>query len=104
MAENASPLSELNLLNLNYLATLQATAQRDPAQAVYLFGLRYEDVMRVRSLSIQALQRLALSADQCLCTLRMSAEQLAAIADAPAAVAGPLTTVRTPPSTQKLVA
>jgi hypothetical protein len=104
MAESATQLNELNLLNLTYLALLQAAAQRDPAQAVYTFGIRYDDVLALRDLSVQALQTLALSADHCLCTLRITPQQIVDIVKSPPALAGALVTSRTPLPTQKLAA
>lgn len=76
-------LSEVALLNINFLTALQAIATRDPVAASYSFGLSVDDVQALASLSIDGLHKLAVSVDRAMFTLRPSVQEIQELAALP---------------------
>jgi hypothetical protein len=83
----AAMLSEVALLNMNFLTALQAIASRDPVAASYAFGLNVDDVRSIAELSVDGLQKLAVSVDRAMFTLRPSVEEIKQLASMPSAMA-----------------
>lgn len=85
-------LSDVQLLNLSVLMTIQASIKKDPLAACYKFNLRDDQAHRVEGLGQQQLQAIVANRGQeSLFKLRDDFWQLL---DAPPGLQGPLATVR----------
>lgn len=84
-------LSDVQLLNLSVLMTIQASIKKDPLAACYKFNLRDDQAHRVEGLGQQQLQAIVANRGQeSLFKLRDDFWQLL---DAPPGLQGPLATV-----------
>jgi hypothetical protein len=83
----AAMLSEVALLNMNFLTALQAIASRDPVAASYAFGLSVDDVRAIADLSIDGLHKLAVNVDRAMFTLRPTVEEIKELAAMPGPIA-----------------
>ena len=89
---NTVQLSDVQLLNLSVLMTIQASIKKDPLAACYKFNLRDDQAHRVEGLGQQQLQAIVANRGQeSLFKLRDDFWQLL---DAPPGLQGPLATVR----------
>ena len=89
---NTVQLSDVQLLNLSVLMTIQASIKKDPLAACYKFNLRDDQAHRVAGLGQQQLQAIVANrGHESLFNLRDDFWQLL---DAPPGLQGPLSTVR----------
>ena len=89
---NTVPLSDVQLLNLSVLMTIQASIKKDPVAACYRFNLRDNQARRVEGLGQQQLQAIVANrGDESLFELRGDFWPLL---DAPPGLHVPLSTVR----------
>ena len=89
---NTVRLSDVQLLNLSVLMTIQASIKRDPVAACYRFNLRDEQAQRVEGLGQQQLQAIVANrGDESLFKLR---DDFWPLLDAPPGLQVPLSTVR----------
>jgi len=89
---NTVQLSDVQLLNLSVLMTVQASIKKDPVAACYKFNLRDDQAHRVAGLGQQQLQAIVANrGHESLFNLRDDFWQLL---DAPLGLQGPLSTVR----------
>jgi len=89
---NTVQLSDVQLLNLSVLMTIQASIKQDPVAACYKFNLRDDQAHRVAGLGQQHLQAIVANrGHESLFNLRDDFWQLL---DAPPGLQGPLSTVR----------
>lgn len=87
-------LSDVQLLNLSVLMTIQASIRKDPPAACYKFNLRDDQAHRVEGLGLHQLQAIVANCGQeSLFQLRDDFWQLL---DAPPGLQGPLATVHKP--------
>jgi len=84
---SSGKLSEVTLLNMNFLTTLQAMASRDPVIAAYAFGLTIDDVRVIAAMSVDGLQKLACSVDRSMFALRPSVQEIRELANMPGPIA-----------------
>ena len=91
---NAVHLSDIQLLNLSVLLTLQANIKKDPVAACFKFNLSIDEGTRVESLGQQQLQAIVANrGDESLFKLR---DDFWPLLDAPPGLQGPLSIVRFP--------
>ena len=89
---NTVHLSDVQLLNLSVLMTIQASIKRDPVAACYRFNLRDEQAQRVEGLGQQQLQAIVANrGEESLFKLR---DDFWPLLDAPPGLQAPLSTVR----------
>ena len=89
---NAVQLSDVQLLNLSVLMTIQASIKKDPLAACYKFNLRDDQAHRIEGLGLQQLQAIVANRGQeSLFKLR---DDFWPLLDAPPGLQGPLSTVR----------
>ena len=89
---NTVHLSDVQLLNLSVLMTIQASIKRDPMAACYRFNLRDDQAHRIEGLGLQQLQAIVANRGQeSLFKLR---DDFWPLLDAPPGLQGPLSTVR----------
>jgi hypothetical protein len=96
---NMVHLSDVQLLNLSVLMTIQASIKKDPVAACYKFNLSADQAPRVEALGQEQLQAIVANrGHESLFKLREDFWQLL---DAPPGLQGPLSTVRLaePPAT-----
>ena len=92
---NTVELSDVQLLNLSVLMTVQAGIKKDPIAACYKFNLSAEQASRIEKLGQEQLQAIVANrAQESLFSLR---EDFWHLVDAPAGLHGPLSTVRLRP-------
>lgn len=75
---------DVQVLNLMFLLTLQKGCNEDPARASAIFGLSADQAEQLKDLSLEAVQALASSMNECVAALRFSASDLVSIAATPA--------------------
>ena len=89
---NTVNVSDVQLLNLSVLLTIQASIKRDPVTACYRFNLRDDQARRIAGLGQQQLQAIVANrGDESLFKLR---DDFWALLDAPPGLHVPLSTVR----------
>jgi len=89
---NTVQLSDIQLLNLSALMTIQASIKRDPVAACYRFNLRDDQAQRVEGLGQQQLQAIVANrGEESLFNLR---DNFWPLLDAPPGLQVPLATVR----------
>ena len=89
---NVVHLSDVQLLNLSVLMTIQANIKNDPVAACYRFSLREEQARRVEGMGLQQLQAIVANrGNESLFNLREDFWQLL---DAPLGLQAALSTVR----------
>jgi len=89
---NTVHLSDVQLLNLSVLMTIQASIKRDPVAACYRFNLRDDQAQRVEGLGQQQLQAIVANrGEESLVKLR---DDFWPLLDAPPGLQVPLSTVR----------
>lgn len=89
---NTVHLSDVQLLNLSALMTIQASIKKDPVAACFKFNLSAAQAQRVEGLGQQQLQAIVANrADQSLFKLR---DDFWPLLDAPLGLQVPLSTVR----------
>jgi hypothetical protein len=89
---NAVHLSDVQLLNLSILLTLQANIKKDPVAACFKFNLSVEEGTRVESLGQQQLQAIVANrGEESLFKLR---DDFWPLLDAPPGLQVPLSAVR----------
>ena len=89
---NTVPLSDVQLLNLSVLMTIQASIKRDPVAACCRFNLRDDQARRIEDLGQQQLQAIVANrGDESLFKLR---DDFWPLLDAPPGLQVPLSTVR----------
>jgi hypothetical protein len=89
---NTVHLSDVQLLNLSVLMTIQASIKRDPVTACYRFNLRDDQAQRVEGLGQQQLQAIVANrGEESLFKLR---DDFWPLLDAPPGLQVPLSTVR----------
>lgn len=89
---NMVHLSDVQLLNLSMLMTIQASVRQDPVAACYKFNLSDTQARRVERLGQQQLQAVVANCgDESLFTLR---DDFWHLLDAPPGLQGALSTVR----------
>ena len=85
-------LSDVQLLNLSVLMTLQASIKQDPVAACYQFNLRDDQARRLEALGHQHLQTIVANrGHESLFKIR---DDFWPLLDAPPGLQGPLSTVR----------
>lgn len=91
---NTVYLSDVQLLNLSVLLTVQASVRRDRVAACYRFNLSAEQACRVESLGQEQLQMIVANrGHESVFKLR---DDLWRLIDVPAGLHAPLSTVRMP--------
>ena len=91
---NTVNVSDVQLLNLSVLLTIQASIKRDPVTACYRFNLRDDQARRIAGLGQQQLQAIVANrGDVSLFKLR---DDFWPLLDAPPGLQVPLSTVRFP--------
>lgn len=89
---NAILLSDVQLLNLSFLMTVQASVRKDPVAACCKFNLSAAQAHRVESLGQEELQTIVANrGHESLFKLR---DDFWPLLDAPAGLQGPLSSVR----------
>ena len=89
---NTVHLSDVQLLNLSVLMTIQASIKKDPVAACYRFNLRDDQAQRFEGLGQQQLQAIVANrGDESLFKLR---DDFWPLLDAPLGLQVPLSTVR----------
>ena len=89
---NSVQFSDVQLLNLNFLLTIQASIRKDPVAACYKFKLTAEQAPKIADLSLEQLQTFVANlGHECLFTLR---EDFLQMLDSPPGLLRALSTVR----------
>jgi hypothetical protein len=70
------PLTDLQLLNFEYLIAVQRANQCNPVQACYEFSLDREQAALIASKSVEEIRALAFGVNQALAVLKFSAQDL----------------------------